>query len=265
MRRMKTNQMDVLCCPSCKEALSQLDERISDSNSSDEYICTRCYKKFLNSDGYTDFLGDKGLGYSSKREKIVRAVYAKFYTPVTNFMFLLCGGVKSARWEVLSRLEIKNGDIVLETGMGAGENFLWMNRMADNLTLYGIDIQKQMMIHCMKNLNRWNIKGEIYRADAEELPFRDERFDVVFHLGAINLFPDKRKALAEMIRVAKSGTKIVIADETQKAGKLFNLFTGSDDEIIPPVDLIPKEMLNMKYEIIWRGYGYIISFVKPPS
>jgi ubiquinone/menaquinone biosynthesis C-methylase UbiE len=240
-----------------------LNEKSGDGYSSVDYICRNCNKEFLNTEGYTDFLGDKGLDFSSKREKVVRAVYAKFYTPVTNFMFLPCGGVKSARREVLVRLGIKEGDIVLETGMGAGENFQWLSNVAGSLTLYGIDIQKQMMIHCMRNLKRWNIKGNIYRADAEELPFRDERFDVVFHLGAINLFRNKKKAIDEMIRVAKPGTRIVIADETEKAGRLFNIFTGSADEVIPPVELIPKEMLDLQYSIIWKGYGYAISFIKP--
>jgi ubiquinone/menaquinone biosynthesis C-methylase UbiE/uncharacterized protein YbaR (Trm112 family) len=262
---MKTYQTDVLCCPTCKNTLSQRNEKIGDVIAPDELICTSCNKNYLNMDGYIDFLGEKGRILTSKREEIVRSFYAKFYSPLTNLMFLLCGGVKNARREVLSRLDIKNDNIVLETGMGAGENFPWLNRMAENLKFYGIDIQKQMMIHCMRNINRWNIKGEIYRADAEELPFRDEKFDVVFHLGAINLFSDKKKAIAEMIRVAKPGTKIVIADETEKAGRLFNLFTGTDDTIIPPIDLIPGEMKNKQMDIIWRGYGYVISFVKPAS
>ncbi len=260
---MKTNQTDVLCCPSCKEALSQPDEKIRNVHASDELICTRCNKKFCNTEGYIDFLGEKGRVLTSKREEIVRSVYAKFYSPLTNLMFLLCGGVKNARREVLGRLDIKDDNIVLETGMGAGENFPRLNNMAENLKFYGIDIQKQMMIHCMRNLNRWNIKGEVYRADAEELPFRDEKFDVVFHLGAIKIFSDKKKAIDEMIRVAKPGTKIVIADETEKAGKLFNLFTGTNDIIIPPTDLIPDEMQNKQMDIIWRGYGYVITFAKP--
>jgi ubiquinone/menaquinone biosynthesis C-methylase UbiE len=142
---------------------------------------------------------------------------------------------------------------------------LWISKMAKNLTFYGIDIQKQMIGHCMKNLKKWNLEAGIYRADAEELPFRDEKFDVVFHLGAINLFFNKQKAINEMIRVAKPGTKIIIADETEKAGRLFNYFTGSKDKIVPPFDLIPSGMLDKKIEIIWKGYGYVISFLKPKS
>jgi ubiquinone/menaquinone biosynthesis C-methylase UbiE len=177
-------------------------------------------------------------------------------------MFLFCGGVKNARREVLRHLELKDNSIVLETGMGAGENYLWMNKKAMNLRFFGIDIQKQMMTQCMKNLKRWNINAELFRADAEELPFRNEKFDIVFHLGAINLFSDKKKAIDEMIRVAKPGTRIVIADETEKAGKFFNLFTGTKNMVEPPIDLISPEMSNTWMEIIWRGYGYIIASTK---
>jgi ubiquinone/menaquinone biosynthesis C-methylase UbiE len=87
----------------------------------------------------------------------------------------------------------------------------------------------------------------------------------VFHLGAINLFPDKGRAIEEMIRVAKPGTRIVIADETDKAARLFNVFTGANDKVTPPVDLIPVNMINKSLEIIWRGYGYLIQFTKPDN
>lgn len=49
---------------------------------------------------------------------------------------------------------------------------------------------------------------------AEDLPFIDQSFDVVLHVGGINFFSDKKRAIEEMIRVAKPGTKIMIADET---------------------------------------------------
>jgi ubiquinone/menaquinone biosynthesis C-methylase UbiE len=160
-------------------------------------------------------------------------------------------------------LDLKEKDVVLETGMGAGENFLMMNRYARNLRFFGIDIQQQMMEHSIKNIRRWKIKAELFRADALALPFKNECFDVVFHLGAFNLFRDKKKAIQEMIRVAKGGANIVIADETEKAGRIFNLLTGAHEKIVPPYDLIPGDMLNKQMEIIWRGYGYLVKFTKP--
>lgn len=262
---MKPETIDILCCPQCKNDLAFAGTSDSSGNSGGTLLCRSCGKEFADTEGYHDFLGDTGLKYSGKREKIVRTLYAKVYTPVNNFLFLFCGGAGNARREVMSRLELKDNYSVLETGMGAGENYLWMKGKAKNLRFYGIDIQKQMMEHCLENIRKWGIQAELFRADATDLPFKNEKFDVVFHLGAINLFPDKRKAIEEMIRVARPGTRIVIADETDKAARLFNLFTGANDKVTPPIDLVPGNMVNKTLEIIWRGYGYLITFTKPAN
>ncbi len=251
------NSLEILCCPSCKKPLDP-------ANGQDPggLICHECGVTYSNDNGYIDFMGEKELIHSSKREKFIRSVYARIYTPATNFMFLFCGGAANARREVLTRIDVKDNDRILETGMGAGENLEWLSKKADNLSFYAIDIQKQMIHNCFRNLEKWKLRAEIFRADAHDLPFADEQFDIVFHLGAINLFSDKKRAIDEMIRVAKPGTPVVIADETDKAGRLFNILTGANDRIVPPLDLIPDNMANKKIEIIWRGYGYVISFVK---
>lgn len=260
---LKKETLKFLCCPGCKCELKTIFSSDNAGKTEEELFCPVCRAKYHSTESYIDFLGNRNLVHSSKREKIIRSFYARIYTPATNFMFLFCGGVNSARREVLSRLNLQDNSVVLETGIGPGDNFRWMNSKAKNLVFFGIDIQKQMMIHSMRNLRKWKIEADLFRADAEELPFRDDMFDVVFHLGAINLFSDKKKAIDEMIRVAKPGTSIVIADETEKAGRLFNILTGGNEKIIPPVDLIPSQMQDISMDIIWRGYGYVIRFTKP--
>jgi ubiquinone/menaquinone biosynthesis C-methylase UbiE/uncharacterized protein YbaR (Trm112 family) len=257
--------LDFICCPDCRKNLSLIENAGVTCNYEEVLLCAECNKKFLATNGYIDFLPDNVLISSSKRERIIRSLIAKIYTPATNFMFLFCGGARNARMEVLKQLDLKDNDVVLETGMGAGENYLMMNKFAKNLRFFGIDIQKQMMTHCTRNIKRWDLDAELFRADAVELPFRNEKFDVVFHLGAFNLFSNKTRALEEMIRVAKAGASIVIADETEKAGRLFNLFTGAHEKIVPPIDLIPRDMLNKRMEMIWNGFGYLIKFTKPPD
>lgn len=258
---MQLNQLNLLRCPNCK---SEFEMQKNHGVNRIEFIlrCESCSKDFVGNENFVDFMGTT-MPFSGKWENLIRSLYAKIYTPVTNLMFLLCGGVKNAKNEVLDNLEIKNNYKVLETGIGAAENFYLLNRKANNLDFYGIDIQNQMLIHSIKNLKKWKIKASLYRSDAHFLPFKDESFDVVFHLGSINLFPDKKKAIDEMIRVAKPGTKIVIADESQKAGKLLNILSGINEDVIPPIDLIPKEMLQPTIQTIWQGYGYLIQFRKP--
>ena len=42
------------------------------------------------------------------------------------------------------------------------------------------------------------------------LPLRIIDFGIVHHIGGINFFNDKAKAMQEMLRVAKPGTKILV-------------------------------------------------------
>jgi ubiquinone/menaquinone biosynthesis C-methylase UbiE len=228
-----------------------------------DFFCTVCSGKYSLNNGYPDFLGDKDIIHKSRWEKTIRDLYAKFYTVSTNFMFFFLGGAKNARDEVLSLLELRDNAIVLETGMGPGDNFPMMTAMAKNIKIFAIDIQKQMLIHSMRNIKKWKTDAELFRADAEELPFRDKMFDVVFHLGAFNLFSNKKKALDEMIRVAKPGARIVIADESEKGNRIFNVITGNKIEFVLPVDLVPQEMQDLIVRTIWKGYGYVIAFTKP--
>jgi ubiquinone/menaquinone biosynthesis C-methylase UbiE len=260
---MKLARENFLCCPECKANLSVSQQKGLEVDIKQFLVCNNCKIEYFDEGYYIDFTGGRTITYKGEWEKFIRSFYAKIYTPATNFMFLFCGGVKSAKKEVLRHLDLKDNSVVLETGIGAAENFYYLNKAAGNLSFFGIDIQKQMLIHSARNLKKWNLQAELFLADAEELPFKDEMFDVVFHLGSINLFNNKERAINEMIRVAKPGTKIVIADESEKGGKLMNLFTGSNDAIIPPVDLIPKEMLNISIESIWKGFGYVIEFWKP--
>ncbi|MEX3650400.1 methyltransferase domain-containing protein, partial [Mycolicibacterium porcinum] len=47
-------------------------------------------------------------------------------------------------------------------------------------------------------------------ADAQKLPFRDGVFDAVVSIAAVQLIPDAEAALAEMVRVLRTGGRIAI-------------------------------------------------------
>ena len=52
------------------------------------------------------------------------------------------------------------------------------------------------------------------------------RFDRVFHVGAVNCYRDPARALAEMVRVARAGTPLVVVDERLDPDKRHSLFHG---------------------------------------
>lgn len=181
------------------------------------------------------------------------------------FYWLKFGGEKKFREEFLKELNIKVGDLVLETSVGTGDNFKFLNK---NAVYFGVDISFNMLKKAQQHLKRWGMIATLVNCEAENLPFTDNAFDVVFHCGGINFYNDKQQAIDEMIRVAKPGTKILIVDETEKTVKeiyrknLHKKFYDAD-KAFAPIEFIPKNMLNVDAKIICNGYMYAVSFQKP--
>src|SRR5690625_3915968 len=123
------------------------------------------------------------------------------------------GGEKNYRNELLSEHEIEANDKEIEISEGTDDNFRLLQK---NIKLYGLDISLGMLKQAKRHLKKWKLQAKLFQGTAEFLPFKDESFDVVYHVGGINYFNDKQKVIHEMIRIAKSGSKIVIADETEK-------------------------------------------------
>ena len=102
------------------------------------------------------------------------------------------------------------------------------------------------------------------------MPFASESFDVVFHVGGINFFSDRRRAVNEMLRVAKPGTKLLIADETQKlVEELYRKNPASkryfDDAAVwsaSPASMLPDGVEDIENDIHMSNRFYSITFRK---
>jgi ubiquinone/menaquinone biosynthesis C-methylase UbiE len=167
----------------------------------------------------------------------------------------------------LAQLNIKPGERVLEVSIGTGDN---IHFLPDGVELYGLDISLGMLKQCYKRHKKSPVAPVLVHGMAEALPFKDETFDVIIHIGGINFFTDKAKAIQEMIRVAKPGARFIIADETEKAAKesenmpiAKRFFKNRDEAIVPPVDLIPKHMKNIDLQYRFDESLYTITFRKP--
>ena len=151
------------------------------------------------------------------------------------------------RREVLNELEISARSRVLEVSVGTGAN---LRHMPPDVELFGIDLSWGMLQKCSTNLEKWGVRAHLFQCEAERLPFRAEVFNCVFHVGGINFFNDKARAIKEMIWVARPGAKIVIVDEM-------------DGEQRCPIDAVPDGMQDVKTREIARGRLYCLTFRKP--
>jgi ubiquinone/menaquinone biosynthesis C-methylase UbiE len=172
------------------------------------------------------------------------------------------------RLEFIPELEIPAGGRVLEVSVGTGGNLPFLPK---DIEFFGLDLSWGMLRKCSRRVRRWRRDANLFHGEAEQLPFRDAVFDCVYHVGGINFFSDKARAITEMIRVAKPGTKIMIVDETEKVVReqyRENPFTrryyaGEDRSASAPIDLVPAEMRETQARLVSAGNEYCLTFRKP--
>src|SRR5699024_7312720 len=146
--------------------------------------------KYLN--GIKSYLhSDEVDGDNKKYQKMYDKI-APFYNLSNKvYFFLKFKGEAHYRNQFLRELEIKEGEQVLEVSCGTGDNFPYLPK---NIDLHGLDISMGMLKRCKKHLRKWKINASLYHASGENLPFANETFDVVYHVGGINFFNDKKQA-----------------------------------------------------------------------
>jgi arsenite methyltransferase len=151
----------------------------------------------------------KEMGYSDKELSVV---------PEAN-MGLGCGNPTALA-------DIKEGDIVLDLGSGAGiDCFLAAKKVGPNGKVIGIDMTEEMIEKAQANAKKYNFTNvEFRQGDIENLPVEDNSVDVIISNCVINLAPDKLKVFKEAYRVLKKNGKmcfsdIVLLKELSKAQK----------------------------------------------
>jgi ubiquinone/menaquinone biosynthesis C-methylase UbiE len=100
------------------------------------------------------------------------------------------------------------GKKLLEIGCGLGTDSLQFARNGAIVT--GIDLTEEGPRLAKQRFDMEGLRGEFLAADAENLPFADNTFDVVFSFGVLHHTPDTQKAVNEVYRVLKPGGEIVI-------------------------------------------------------
>lgn len=101
------------------------------------------------------------------------------------------------------------GQKVLDLACGSGTAALIAARRYCDVT--GIDYVPELINRARKRSEASGLKADFLVADAQELPFPDNTFDVVLSVYGVQFAPDQEKAAAEMIRVCQPGGKIGLA------------------------------------------------------
>ncbi len=110
--------------------------------------------------------------------------------------------------------EIKEGDVVLDLGSGAGfDCFLAAKKVGYSGKVIGVDMTEEMIEKARKNAEQYGYKNVEFRfGDIEDLPVDDNSVDIIISNCVINLAPDKLKVFKEAYRVLKTDGKMYVSD-----------------------------------------------------
>ena len=179
--------------------------------------------------------------------------------------------VAQMRREMMRLLEWQNGAKALYVSIGTGKDFNYLpaNVDAKSLQLIGADISMGMLRRTQKVWSR-KLNLSLVHCAAEDLPFADNSFDIVFHVGGINFFTDKTRAIAEMLRVAKPKTLLMIADETQdfienqyqKNALTKKAYADAQFDLAEIENAIPDNARERKTHFLWDNRFYAMTFRK---
>lgn len=263
--------IDPYCCPFSKESLSAVDSGLIGVHG--------VHYPFLKAEVPNKipvFIDEKML---SGGDKISQAMYKKndAESAYENFLTWLFETFKqdeiSFRNSLVEKLNLKEGDRVLVTGCGLGDDVKCiLPKIGSTGELFAQDISDLMIVATARRLSgAGGLQVDINNlylsvSNASMLPHPDSYFDAAYHFGGINLFSDIKAAIYEMARVVKVGGKVLIGDEgvapwlkENEYGKMA-ICNNKLWALKPPLSLLPENASNVHLTWVLGNCFYVIDF-----
>jgi ubiquinone/menaquinone biosynthesis C-methylase UbiE len=159
------------------------------------------------------------------------------------------GGYESTK-ELLSLCQIEGAREVLNIGCGIGVGSTYIAKKY-GCHVVGVDISDKMIAWSRRRAKEEGVeaKVEFRTADALNLPFEADRFDVVFAESVFIFIEDKRRAIQECIRVTKPGGHIGLCEGywiEQPSPDLLSRVRVAVDPCVPTLE---------DWQVLWENSG----------
>ena len=124
------------------------------------------------------------------------------------------------RLQALQRMGIREGDRVLEVGVGTGINAALYPRTC---SVTGVDLSESMLEKARERVARKGLSNvRLLQMDAASLTFPDDAFDIVYAPYLVSVVPDPVQVAREMRRVCRPGGRVVILNHFRSPNFLLS-------------------------------------------
>ncbi|MGA2448248.1 MAG: class I SAM-dependent methyltransferase [Polyangiaceae bacterium] len=110
--------------------------------------------------------------------------------------------------ERFALFDAARGKRLLEIGVGAGTDHVRFARAGADCV--GVDLSAASVETTRQRLAAERLSSDLRVADAENLPFADASFDVVYSWGVIHHTPDTARSAREALRVLRDGGRFCV-------------------------------------------------------
>lgn len=120
---------------------------------------------------------------------------------------------QSVKRRMAALLDVRDGDRVLDVGCGTGDDVRALARMVGATgCAIGVDPSATMIAEARRRTDAVALPVAFYQGDACHLEFPDATFDACRIERVLQHLPDPRRAVSELVRAARSGARIAIAE-----------------------------------------------------
>ena len=207
-----------------------------------------------------------------KMDKMYR--HQRYFYDFTRKYYLL------GRDKLIEKLNVKNGENILEIGCGTARNLMILARRFPKANFYGLDASAAMLKTARKKIEARNIKNiTLKNVLAGDFNFQKtfnltEPFDAIYFSYSITMIPDWREAIAVALENLKNGRNFYIVDfydqrdlsapfrrVLQNWLKMFDVIYPQD--LTPYLESLEKQNLGeLSVTSIYKSYAFIADFKK---